>query len=105
MKRSPAKKCPVVINHDEGEVLVFGEPVHFAPSQYKLLLALVSANGKIVSRESLLKILYPEDPKGYEHDLRVVDQGVHKSRELLGKAAKYMVTVTTRGYKWDTKVK
>lgn len=92
-------KSPVVVKHDEGEVLVYGEPVHFSPSQYAVVRALVSAKGKIVSREVLMREVYGNDEQD-EHDVRVVDQVVHHVRELLGKASECLVTVTDRGYKW-----
>lgn len=93
---------PVRVDHDRGEVRVFGKPVRVAPNQYKIIRALVSADGKIVSRETLLKSMR-SGGSSLDADVRAVDQGVCKTRRLLGRAAKYLVTVSGRGYRWSVK--
>lgn len=94
-----ATESSVVINHDEGEVLVLGIPKHFPPKQYQLLRTVVSQNGKIVSREALIDIMYP-DTDSVDH--RSVDQQVCRIRKTLGKrVASYLKTVGGRGYRWS----
>jgi len=94
--------APVVVKHDEGEVLVDGVPRHFPPKQYEILRTLVDAGGKIVTREFLLKKMYGKS--GEETDSRSVDQQICRMRRVLGKkVAVYLKTVGGRGYKWTVK--
>ena len=93
--------APVVINHDEGEILVNGSPVHFTPSQYKILRAIVNAGGKIVTRSKLMAEVYGRN--AIEHDVRTVDQSVCRTRQLLRSASKHLVTVSNRGYRWSVR--
>lgn len=91
---------PVVIKHEEGEVLVFGKSKYVAPASYKILKALVGARGKIVTRKALLDTIYNHDSAELKVNVRTVDQGIYRIRQVLGKASKLIVTVNQRGYKW-----
>lgn len=95
-----AKRGPVVIEHETGEVQVYGKPVHLAPAQYNILKTLVDAGGKIVTRKTLLDRIYSCDSKDLKISERVVDQGVYRVRSSIGKASKFLVTVSQRGYRW-----
>ncbi len=102
MAKANQAERDVIINHDEGEVLVFGKPVHFAPRQYKLIHSLIKANGKIIARKDLIENMYKGSDLGnHVIDSRAVDQGVCRVRKLLGRAARYLKTVGGgRGYRW-----
>lgn len=93
----------IVVNHDKGEILILGKPIHFTPSQYKIIQTLVHAQGKIVSRNSLIKIIYGD--KKLEHDARTIDQSVCRIRTLFkpipGLNKSILKTITGRGYRLD----
>lgn len=99
MGQKKLRTGPVTIDHDRGEVLVFGKPAQVAPSQYKVLRALIDADGKILSRATLLKVIYNGESDSHQ-DSRSVDQCVHRIRDTIGKASVHLKTVCNRGYRW-----
>ena len=74
-----------------------GEPVHLTAKEFALLLALVEADGRVLSRQALL-----EDVWGYSYaeGTRTVDVHVRRLREKLPGIAARLITVKSLGYRF-----
>ena len=71
------------------------------PHEYKLLLALISARGKVLSRQKLLDNLYPND-EAVVID-RVVDVHIGKLRQKIREdpaRPRFILTVRGIGYRF-----
>lgn len=80
------------------EVRVNGKPKHLSPREFQLLELLLAANGKVLSREHLLKTIW-----GYDESLgintRTVDQHVARLRRSLSSEKRRVITVKNFGYR------
>ncbi len=87
---------------DEGVVRRGGEEVHLTKTEFKLLVELASAPGKVLSREVLLDNVWGYD---YFADGRLVDVHVRRLRtkvEADPANPRHVVTVRGLGYKLQT---
>jgi two-component system response regulator CpxR len=87
---------PVTIIPAAREVRVHGEPIELTGGEYSILVALVEAGGKILSR-SQLKTALGSDAKGAK--ARIVDVHIASLRKKLGPAKTIIKTVHSRGYR------
>jgi DNA-binding response OmpR family regulator len=73
-----------------------GQPVYLTAKEFALLVALLEAKGRVLSRQSLL-----EDVWGYTYaeGMRTVDVHVRRLREKLPGLAPHIVTVKSLGYR------
>jgi len=73
-----------------------GHPVHLTAKEFALLLALIEARGRVLSRQALL-----EDVWGYSYaeGTRTVDVHVRRLREKLPGLAARLITVKSLGYR------
>ena len=73
-----------------------GQPVYLTAKEFSLLVALLEAKGRVLSRQSLL-----EDVWGYTYaeGMRTVDVHVRRLREKLPGLAQSIVTVKSLGYR------
>jgi DNA-binding response OmpR family regulator len=73
-----------------------GRPVHLTAKEFALLLALIEARGRVLSRQALL-----EDVWGYSYaeGTRTVDVHVRRLREKLPGLAGRLITVKSLGYR------
>jgi len=73
-----------------------GEPVHLTAKEFALLVALLEARGRVLSRQALL-----EDVWGYAYaeGMRTVDVHVRRLREKLPGLASHLLTVKSLGYR------
>jgi DNA-binding response OmpR family regulator len=81
-------------------VLLNGQPLSLTPSEFKLLKVLMSAPGRLFSREQLMDHLYPRREEVID---RVIDVHIGKLRQKLEKDPsdpKYILTVRGFGYKF-----
>ena len=78
-------------------VAVKGKPVRLAPKEFSLLRLLVEADGKVLSRDRLLELIWGHDA-GMDIDTRTVDQHVARLRRKLGEEGSRIVTVPNFGY-------
>jgi phosphate regulon transcriptional regulator PhoB len=89
-----------VVTVDEGrhQVAVDGRAVELTAKEFGLLVALLRAGGRVLSREQLLDAVW-----GYanaaEIESRTVDVHIRRLREKLGAAARHIVTVKGAGYR------
>lgn len=85
------------------EVRVNGKHRPVTPRELQILTLLIEADGKVVSREELLKNLW-----GYEESLeistRTVDQHIARLRRSLLSEKRRIITVKSAGYKLLTEV-
>ncbi len=85
------------IDRERHTVREQGRPVHLTAKEFALLLALVDAHGRVLSRQRLL-----EEVWGYSfaEGTRTVDVHVRRLREKLPSLAESIVTVKGVGYRW-----
>ncbi len=91
----------LILDAEKFQVSLDGEPVSLTPHEYKLLLALMGARGKVLSRQQLLENLYPND-EAIVID-RVVDVHIGKLRQKLHEdpsRPKFILTVRGIGYRF-----
>jgi DNA-binding response OmpR family regulator len=86
----------LVMDLEAHQVRLNGKSVILTPNEYKLLQALMSARGKVLSRDQLLQTLYP-NAEAIVID-RVVDVHIGRLRQKIEKnPAKPKIILTVRG--------
>jgi len=73
-----------------------GRPVHLTAKEFALLVALVEANGRVLTRQALLERVWGYS---YAEGTRTVDVHVRRLREKLPGVAGRIVTVKSLGYR------
>jgi len=90
----------LTIDLDRVEVRREGKAMSLTPAEFRLLVALVQARGRVLTRQALLDSLYgPSQGDALE---RTVDVHIGRLREKLGEdvgAPRYIVTVRGAGYR------
>ncbi|MDT7809895.1 MAG: hypothetical protein QOJ70_3708 [Acidobacteriota bacterium] len=101
---SPAKHLyefgPYSLDSAERVLMREGEPVHLTPKEFETLLALVRGAGRVMSKEELLKEIWPDTFVGEA----TLAQNVFTLRKALGEAKggkPYVETVPRRGYRFS----
>ncbi|HEU5203353.1 MAG TPA: response regulator transcription factor [Candidatus Limnocylindrales bacterium] len=90
----------LVIDRDRHEVSVGGRPVTLTSIEFRLLLALLEADGRVLTRDQLLDAVYGQDEAGILD--RTVDVHIGRLRDKLGDDAerpRYVATVRGAGYR------
>ena len=90
----------LTLDRAKRKVTLRGQPVALTPTEYTLLLALMSAPGRVFSRPELLDHLYPSGDAVVD---RVVDVHVGKLRQKIEADASrphYILTVRGVGYQF-----
>lgn len=90
----------LVIDLDRVEVRREGRPMTLTPAEFRLLVALVQARGRVLSRQALLDALYGA-AQGDTLE-RTIDVHIGRLRDKLGEdagAPRYIVTVRGAGYR------
>jgi len=78
-------------------VEVDGQPVHLTAKEFALLLALVQADGRVLSRQTLLESVWGYS---YAEGTRTVDVHVRRLREKIPALAGRLTTVKSLGYRF-----
>lgn len=86
---SPVEMC---------EVRVHGRPVPMSLTRLRLLVRLIQAEGRIVSRDELYGLAKANQ---MPPDSRAVDVHVALIRRALGRFGQYLIGVPGRGYRLD----
>jgi DNA-binding response OmpR family regulator len=73
-----------------------GQPVHLTAKEFALLVALVEANGRVLTRQALLERVWGYS---YAEGTRTVDVHVRRLREKLPGIGERLVTVKSLGYR------
>lgn len=90
----------LALDPDKHRVALDGRPVEVTAAEYKLLHSLMSAPGRVFSREELLGRIYPHGETVID---RVVDVHIGKLRQKIGddpEAPRYIRTVRGFGYRF-----
>lgn len=90
----------LTIDQDRYGVVRGGQPIPLTPAEFRLLAALVEADGRVLSRELLLSALYGQS-EGEALD-RTIDVHIGRLPEKLGDDAdrpRYIATVRSAGYR------
>ena len=104
MRRGSKKHSAEEITYRIGElfvspaehiVKVSEQEVYLSYKEYRLLIALIEAGGKVITREELFSIVWGE----YYGESRTLDVHIRNLRMKLGTAGKYIQTVKNIGYK------
>ena len=87
---------PLEVDRERHLVRSAGRPVHLTAKEFALLVALLEARGRVLSRRALL-----EDVWGYTYaeGTRTVDVHVRRLREKLPALAPSLLTVKSLGYR------
>lgn len=92
-------KNSFVFDYDRALIKIGTKTIIPRPKEMEMLKHLIESDGKIIPRETFLKTLWGVD---VEIDSRTVDQHIARLRKHLGpKLAARIVTVPTRGYRYD----
>jgi Tol biopolymer transport system component/DNA-binding winged helix-turn-helix (wHTH) protein len=92
---------PFVLDTTQHQLFREQEPVPLTPKTYDTLLVLVENNGRMLSKDELMKALWP-DSFVEESNLTVQ---ISTIRKALGSEHRYIVTVPGRGYRFSATVK
>lgn len=87
----------IEIDFERHEILVRGKLAHLAPKEFAILKLLIEANGKVLSRDQLLEIIWGHE-KDMEIDTRTVDQHIARLRRKLRLESGRIATVPNFGY-------
>ena len=98
VKGNPGAARALEVDFARHEVRAGGRPVLLSTKEFKLLELLIKADGKVLSREHLLEVLWGLEA-GLEMDTRTVDQHVARLRRKLGAQSSLIQTVPNFGYK------
>ncbi|HSS62665.1 MAG TPA: response regulator transcription factor [Candidatus Limnocylindrales bacterium] len=99
-RRGLLEHSDLVIDLDRVEVRQKGRPMSLTPAEFRLLVALVQAGGRVLTRQALLDSLYGTS-QGDALE-RTIDVHIGRLREKLGEqidAPRYIVTVRGLGYR------
>lgn len=98
--RPPLRLRDLVVDRERHEVTVGGRVVGLSPTGFRLLVALLEAEGRVLTRDGLLDSLYGADEDGVLD--RTIDANIRRLRVQLGDDAdepRYVATVRGVGYR------
>ena len=88
------------VDRDRHDVVVDGQPIAVTPVEFRLLVAILEADGRVLSRDQLLGAVYGPDAEGLLD--RTIDVHVGRLRDKLGDIAtapRFIATVRGAGYR------
>lgn len=88
----------LLVDIDRHEVKCGDENIELTPSEFKLLIALMGNQGRVLSRKALVALVQGEEVSVVE---RTVDTHVFGLRKKLGKCAGVIETIRGVGYRID----
>ncbi len=91
---------PIKIVPDHRQVYVRDKPVELTAVEFDILLALITAAGRVLSRAELTDVL---GQSAGERNMRIVTVHIAALRKKLGSAAKTVRTVQSKGYSIRTR--
>jgi DNA-binding response OmpR family regulator len=98
--RQPLRHADLLVDPDRYEVTRDGQPVPLTRVEFRLLQAIVEADGRVLSRDQLLDAIYGQDAADVLD--RTVDVHIGRLRDKLGDDAerpRYVATVRGVGYR------
>jgi DNA-binding response OmpR family regulator len=103
LRLSVTKSKPVLKSGDiemlreQWMVYVEGGPVDLTEKEYRLLQELLEANGRVLTRETLLERVW--GPQSTHIESRTLDVHMSRLRRKLGRSARNIITVRNVGYR------
>ena len=98
--RPPLTLGDLVVDRDRYEARIGGRLVSLTPTSFRLLVTLLEADGRVISRDGLLDAIYGRDDEVVLD--RTIDAHVKRLRTQLGDDAeqpRYVATVRGAGYR------
>ena len=98
--RQPLRRADLIVDPDRHEVTRDGQTIPLTRVEFRLLLTILEADGRVLSRNQLLDAVYGND--GAEVLDRTVDVHIGRLRDKLGDNAdqpRYVATVRGVGYR------
>ncbi len=92
----PLRFGPVEVDRGRHLVRSTGRAVHLTAKEFALLVALLEASGRVLSRQQLLEQVWGYS---YAEGTRTVDVHVRRLREKLPELAPFILTVKSLGYR------
>ena len=89
----------LMINDDQKEVTVDGEPVKLTPIEYNILLLLMKNQGKVFSIDQIYENIWNEDAIGVDNTVAVHIRHIREKIEINPKEPRYLKVVCGVGYK------
>ena len=89
----------LMINDDQKEVTVDGEPVKLTPIEYNILLLLMKNQGKVFSIDQIYENIWNEDALGVDNTVAVHIRHIREKIEINPKEPRYLKVVWGVGYK------
>ena len=89
----------LMIDHDQKEITVDGEPVKLTPIEYNILLLLVKNQGKVFSIDQIYESIWNEDAIGVDNTVAVHIRHIREKIEINPKEPRYLKVVWGVGYK------
>ena len=86
------------INSEKLEVKLYNKPIKLTNKEFKILLSLINAKNKVLSREQILDLVWEDNMDVYD---RTIDVHINKLRLKLKDYGKYIKTVRGYGYMWE----
>ena len=99
-KEKPVKTGTLEIDPARHIVALKGKKTELTSKEYDLLMTLVEANGRVLSRDYLLDRVWGYD-QSLEIETRTVDMHIGQLRKKLKAEAKRILTVKNVGYRFD----
>lgn len=84
------------IEEDKHIATFKGVELDLNPKEYELLIYFINNKDKVISRETLLRVVWGDE---YYGDTRTVDTHINRLRNKLGEGANYLKTIRGFGYK------
>lgn len=97
---SPRVSARVVIDTSRKRVLVHDDNADLTYKEFELLQALVLREGRTVTRDELIDVLWTDRSEEQPHE-RTIDVHVRRLRKKLGEYADIVRTVRGSGYRFD----
>ncbi len=96
-RRASARRAgPISLDMAGRAAAVYGRPLRLTPIEFKLLAELIMAGGRVLSRDTLLDMVWGTEC--YITD-RTVDTHIRRLRKKLGESGRYIETVRGFGYR------
>ena len=98
--RPPLRHGDLVLDRDRHEASIAGGPLNLTSVEFRLLVAILEADGRVLSRDQLLDAVHGED--AVEILDRTIDVHIRRLRDKLGDdplAPRYVATVRGAGYR------
>jgi two-component system phosphate regulon response regulator PhoB len=89
------------INFDSYEVTLKSQPLHFTPSEYKLLVVLIQSQGRVLTRDQLIERVQGE---GISVTGRTIDTHIFGLRKKLAEWADHIDTIRGIGYRYRPEI-